>query len=341
VSEDQEQRGSVEVPKLGKVPKPVLFGVGGLAAAFVGWRWYAARKAAAAAPADPGTGTDPGFQDPGTLPQVQGAAAGVSGLPYADPTAGVGTVGDYGFTGTTNSQWTEYAAQQLQQSDTWSYTDVVGALGQYLAHRPLSQLQVQIVQAAIAVAGSPPVGSFSVVPGGEVGISVAPSGLQVTHEASTSVNLTWFPVAGAHGYLVDAHGVSKKVTGTATTLTGLHPGTAYQVTVQAEAGNGELGPASDPVTAHTAAASAPAPRPPAKGGGGKRYPARKQWHVKLPKETYASIAHALAPGFTAEELFAYQSNPAAGHTAAAAAKLHHQGVGDIANGQSIAIPYPK
>lgn len=338
--------GEVHLPVVGGLPKKAAIGVGALAAAYIGWRWYQARQAAAAAPAADATATDPGYQDPGTIPAVAGAGGAVSGLPYTgDPAAGTGQLTDYGFTGTTNAEWTQYATNQLVQSQTWSYTDIVSALGQYLGNRPLSTVQVQIVQAAIAVAGYPPVGSFSIVPGGDTGITVAPTGLQATSTSSTSVTLTWLPVAGAHGYHVDGHSVQASTTGTTATLSGLTPSTAYTVTVAAEAANGSLGPASDPVTVHTAAASKPPTGKPPTGSPGKppakKYPARKQWHVKLPRESYATIAHSLAPGFSAEELWAYQSNPAAGHSKGAAAKLHAQTVNEILNGQSIAIPYPK
>jgi hypothetical protein len=347
VSETKESGGEVQVPKVGALPKRTLIGVGAAAAGYVGWRIWQAKKANAAAAATDTTGTDPGYQDPGTIPAVAGAGGTVSGIPYGDPSS-VQTVGDYGFTGTTNAQWTQYAANQLVQSQSWDYTSIVSALGQYLNHRPLSTDQVQIVQAAIAVAGYPPVGSFSIVPGGDTGLTVAPSGLQVASVTATSATLTWLPVAGAHGYHVDGHSVTADVTGTQATLSGLKPGTAYSVTVAAEAGNGSLGPASDPVSVHTSAqpttpppsGGGGKPKPPAKGGTAK-FPKRKSWHIKVPGESYASIAHRLAPGFTASELWQYQSNPGAGHSRGAAAKLHAQGEHEILNGQAIAIPYPK
>ncbi len=259
------ETGDVNVPKLGPMNKKVLAGVGVAAAGFVGWRYYQSRKDAAAAAADTTDTTDPGFQDPGVLPSVSGAVDG-SGL-FGDGTTTVPTSTDYGFTGTTNDQWTQYVATQLSQSDQWSYTDILTALGAYLAGRPLSAIQQQIVQAAIAIGGHPPVGNPVVVSGGNTPITVAPTGVVATGSTSSTVTLSWQPVAGAAQYRVYRSGVANNVGGTndATThitIGGLSPNTSYTFYVAAETGNGVLGPRSAGVAGKTTAISLKAPSTP-------------------------------------------------------------------------------
>lgn len=245
--------GDVDVPVVGTVDKRVLIGVGGAAALFVGYKWYQSRNAAAYDPA--AAAVDPGMEDPGVLPSVSGAVKDNNGYGLADGTSS-GT-DSYGFHGKTNSEWTQYAANQLSQAgDTWSYGTIVTALGQFIANKPLTTSQQQIVQAALAVAGYPPEGSHVVIPGGDTSITVAPTGLKVTSTTTTTAKLSWNAVAGASGYRIYRMGVSQ-VAGVANSNTGevggLTPNTSYSFQVAAFTGSGQIGPKSSSATGKTAA----------------------------------------------------------------------------------------
>lgn len=340
--------GDIDVPKVGPMNKKVVIGVGVAGAAFLGWRYYQSRQAAAAAPA---ASTDGTYADDGTLPAVDtsGTAYGAYGYPDAGTTT-TGTVDDYGFTGTTNDQWTQYASTQLEQSASWSYTDILTALGNYLAGRSLTDSQVQIVQAAIAVAGYPPVGNHSIVSGGNTPIIVAPSGVRSTSVTSTSVTLAWNSVPGASGYHLYKNGTAVGDTGTASgTVTALAAGTSYSLAVAAYDMSGNAGPLSSAITVKTSAAATTTPppvkTPPVKGKPvptpAKKYPTWKGWHTVLPRENYSTIATKEKTGLSGAELYAYQLTSNSKHSAAAIAKLRKQGQNLILAGQEIAIPYPK
>lgn len=255
-------KGHVDVPVVGSVDKRVLLGIGGGAALFVGWKYYQARGSAAYDPN--GEAVDPGMEDPGVLPGVSGAVSGDNsyGLP-GDGSTGTGTDA-YGFHGTTNSQWTQYVTAQLTQSAKWEYTEIVAALGNFLANRALTSDQQSIVQAAIAVAGYPPEGSHVIVPGGNTKIMVAPTGLKVTAVTTTSVTLSWNKVAGAQSYRVYRSGASTNVGATdaannSIVVSGLQPNTAYSFQVAADSMSDVPGPKSSAVKTKTKAVSLKAP----------------------------------------------------------------------------------
>lgn len=254
-------QGSVDVPGVGGVDKRVLLGIGGVAAVFVGWRYYQSRSAAAYDPAQ--TAVDPGMEDPGVLPSVQGAVREDNSYGLPDTSSSAGTDA-YGFTGTTNAQWTQYATTQLSQaSDTWSYGAIVTALGQFIANRPLTSVQQQIVQAAIAVAGYPPEGSHVIVPGGDTAITVAPKSLRAWDTITTTqIGMQWEPVAGASHYRIFRSGLSEPVGDSVDTkfrAQGLQPNTSYGFQVAAVTASGQTGPKSNTYTARTKSVSLKAP----------------------------------------------------------------------------------
>jgi hypothetical protein len=86
-----------------------------------------------------------GYGEPGAVSNVGGYFAyGTPLSPYTLPAAS-----------TTNAQWVQAAITQLTQ-DGYNAQDIVAALGAYEQGQPLTPLQQQIVQAAIAVEGNPP-----------------------------------------------------------------------------------------------------------------------------------------------------------------------------------------
>lgn len=246
--------GTVDVPVVGSVDKRVLLGVGGVAAVFIGWKYYQSRSAVAYDPN--GEAVDPGMEDPGVLPSVSGAVSPDNSYGLPDSSSGGGT-DSYGFTGTTNAQWTQYAANQLSQgSDAWPYSVIVTALGKYIANRALTAKEQEIVQAAKALAGEAPEGSHVIIPGGDVKVTVAPTGVKVVSTTTTSVTLSWNKVDGADSYRVYRSGASTNVGATdggntTITVTGLQPNTDYTFQVAADSFGDVPGPRSTAVKGRT------------------------------------------------------------------------------------------
>lgn len=255
--------GTVDLPAVGPVKKPIVVAVGGVGAAFVLYMYY--RNWSGVGVDDTGDeAVDPGYDDPGILPAVSGAVSSDNSYGIDDGDTSTGTSGI-----TTNDAWTRYAVAQLQQSDKWSYSDITTALGNYLANKPLSSSAQEIVQAAIAVAGYPPVGSHTIISGGDTSITVAPTGLRLVEATTTTVKMAWNSVAGATGYRMYRSGVSQVVgvaTGTSGEIGGLTTNQDYQIQVAAFTASGAIGPKSAAVKVHTKAVQLSKPATPTVSG---------------------------------------------------------------------------
>lgn len=248
---------TISIPQVGAVPKRTALLVGAAGAGVVVYLVYRQRQTAAAdaaavaaaPPEDPYTGmTDTGSLD--------GSVSGYA----TDQSSDTGTTGP-----TTNAAWSQAAAESLAGSyDTQAITD---ALGRYLSRQPLSDLDQRIVQAAIAFMGYPPEGSYSLIPGGNSGMTVAPAGLRVTGTTATTATLSWSPVAGAGYYRVYRSGVADNIGATdasnhSITVGGLQPNTAYTFYVAADTTSGVPGPRSAGATGRTTATALKAPSRP-------------------------------------------------------------------------------
>lgn len=237
---------TIEVPGVGAMDKRVVIGVGVAFAGFLGWRYFRASSGDVA----PAAEEESGYEDGGTIPAVDGATDwyGSGTSPTGDTTSSTPQAL------TTNAQWTVMATDRLLAVDAASGPEIAAALGNYLGGRPLSASQQSIVNAAIAYAGYPPVGSHVIVPGGNTDITVAPSGLKVTAQTSSTITLSWVAVAGASGYDVYRSGASGNAIrsgGTSATISGLQPNTTYSFQVAAVAGSGKAGPKSSSVSSRT------------------------------------------------------------------------------------------
>jgi chitodextrinase len=256
--------GSVDVPKVGKVNKKTLFPILAAAAAFIGYRYWKARQDAADVPVDPGYEDMSGGLGPGVT-----RPAGDYGLP--DDSSSGATTG--GFRGTTNSEWSEYVSDRLQQDGRWTYSVIAVALGNFLSDRPLTSDQQDIVRAAIGIAGQPPVGYHTLIPGGNTAITVAPTGVAGTGNGPAGMRVTFAGVAGAATYNVYLNGAVRGTgTGSPIDVAGLTPGTSYSVQVAAVSSSGQPGPKSSAVTVKTAGATLGKPSQPAisvNTGGGR------------------------------------------------------------------------
>lgn len=334
--------GEVQIPKLGGVKKKTLVFIAVPFAAFIGWRYWQARGAADYEE----TAEDTGFEDAGTLPAVDGAykndnSYGFGGSSGTDS----GSVDDYGFHGTTNAQWSQYAATQLVASDVWSYTDIITALGKYLNKQPLSQTEQQIVQAAIAVAGYPPVGSFAIIPVTTTPVALpAPSGLKASSVTKSSCTLTWNSVAGASKYVVRRDGTQFETSSdTKSTPTGLTANTSYAFSVAAVGLDGKEGSASSltvktlaDTTTLPADPNTPQPKPTT-----NKYPKRRLNYKAKRGDNYTKIANQYKTGLSGTELYNYQFTKEAGRSAQAKAVLKERGPNLIYSGTTVAVPYPK
>lgn len=261
----------INIPHVGSVPKPVAFGVVGVAVAFVGYRYYQARTGAASA--DTATTADSDFDTSNTDPSsVLGAVSSDNGYGLTEGDSGSTDVEGTGIP-TTNSQWTQMAAAQLEQDETWSYSAIVTALGLYLSNSAVTADQANIIQAAIAVEGYPPVGTHTIVSGGTTTTPVgtttgttttpttgtstkptkAPTGLKAVLTTKSTTTLKFNPVAGAAFYR--AFGGFGANIGSAVApeikLVNLEAGTEYHLYVCACSSGGVDGPMSSKVTVHT------------------------------------------------------------------------------------------
>lgn len=256
----------VKVPALGPMKKKILIPIAVAAAGFVGYRYWVARNAV-------GTGdpTDPGMEDPGVIPGVAGAVKPGNdyGIPDSTQTGSGG-----GFRGTSNSQWTEYVTDRLQQDGRWSYSVIAVALGNYLTAKPTTGEQQEIVRAALGIAGYPPVAGYALVTGGDTGITIAPTGLTGTATPdSITVHFTAVPGAVTYnGFVNGGAGGRATSTGTSMTFSGLTPGTSYSLQVAGVTAAGVTGPKSSAIAVKTTAAGIGKPSQPAitaNTGGGR------------------------------------------------------------------------
>jgi hypothetical protein len=244
--------GTVDIPKVGKVKKMYVWAALGGVGLFVGWRYYQAAKGSAGGTTPPVTGDVGAPVDP----------SGVVGAPASGNVQYAGTTTDATATQgeprpgnfSNNAEWTNYAINKLVEQGRPA-ASVGSALGDYLAKRPLDTSEEQIVVAALAIAGAPPVGGpYSIVRQlGTVNLT-APTGLKVSSVATTSAWLTFNPVPGAVVYYVYRSGITENVGGSRDTkiqVTGLSRGTSYKFAVQAVAATGKGGPKSGYITVTT------------------------------------------------------------------------------------------
>ena len=333
--------GKVDVPGLGQVDKKVLIGVGGVAAAFVAWKWWQA----SAGGADEYVPTDPGFEGGEVLPSVEGAVSPDNsyGLPGDDEPE---SLDNYGFRGTTNSQWTQYAATQLSQSERWGYTDIIVALGKYLAGAPLDSTQVAIVQAAIAVAGHPPVGQHPIVTAPTSPVKLpAPSGLRASNLKHDYVLLDWNSVSGAAKYVVRRNGTQIELSGdTQMGVRGLSPSTSYTFTVTAEGLDGTEGDTASLSVTTKAKPNEPAPKPDPKPNEPKPKPKptnrHRTWRISKRGQTLSDLVAAYNRQYRTSHSWQYIWNYNLQHRSpATAATLRKRGPHKTYIGSSFWFPY--
>ena len=129
--------------------KKIYLYVGGAAAVYIGYRyWKNQSNAAALTPVEATTDTS-------SVTDTAGGAYGPGNTQYA------GT-GDINGTPATNADWTNNAVQMMSNYG-WDPATVAAALGKYLGAIALTDAEITIVRTALGLAGSPPVGSFTII----------------------------------------------------------------------------------------------------------------------------------------------------------------------------------
>lgn len=234
---------TVDVPKVGAVDKKVVGAIAVSVAGFVGYRYWQASRTGTVD--DTSTTVASEFDAEGDPSTVLGAIR--PNNDYGSGTApDAPSTDDFGFHGTSNDAWTQYASAQLSQSDRWSYTDIVEALGKYLNQSPTSTAEQSIINAAVAVAGHPPVGSFTLIhaptpidpvtpatPTPTATAPATPTNLRVTSNTTSGFTVAWDPVPGASSYVVNSNGKDHTIGGASFTFAQFQRKTTYKVMVRA------------------------------------------------------------------------------------------------------------
>jgi Fibronectin type III domain len=293
----------VKVPFIGETNKAtlgiaVLAGVGAL-----GYAYFKKKKAASATAAASGAGQYAyGYGSQYAYGSSQYSPYGYGYGPFG--LGAYGGSGNYGYgyygagTGSpdeevpsqasTNAEWSEATVSALT-AQGFAGQDVLTALGLYLTGSPMSALQVQIVQAAIAAEGYPPVAGSNGYPpainsggttgGGQTGTTPAsptgsgstgttgatgttqvrapgmPASPKTSRVTSSGFALSWPKTAGATSYRVRVTYQDKPVwenttSGTSINVTGLTADHTYTAHVAASNAGGTSSETNGP-TVHT------------------------------------------------------------------------------------------
>lgn len=240
---------TVDVPQIGGVKKNYVYGVGGAIALYVGYRYYQNRQSAAAT----ATPVTPNVSNPDLS-----ASGVIGGTPSGNTQyAGSTTNATNPNVLNTNAQWVADAVSKLSQTGNAKYDSaaVYQALGDFIAQRPLTNSEQDIVRAAIGASGNPPEGHLSIVPTtGDVTLP-APTGLKVLEVFPSYAHLQWNAVPNAAYYNVYRSDTGVTPVGTSptptATLTGLAPNKSYAVTVKAVSSLGKIGNTSSSVSVKT------------------------------------------------------------------------------------------
>lgn len=230
-----EAAAKVDVPGVGPVNKTVLYVIGGTAVAFVGWKWWQARKNAAAA-----------------VPQLDTTTGSTGATDYANPHP-VNTGGNPSANPapTNNQEWVADVLAKFANNGT-DPNSVQVVLGKYLASQGLTAEEIAIVQQAWALSGKPPQGPAMYVtatgggstPANDPGTRDAfkITDLHVTSVERNKFSVAWTAPPGTVWYTSFLRGPGGQSTGgsatngTTRTFDNLQPGTHYNVLVYASNG---------------------------------------------------------------------------------------------------------
>lgn len=251
-------QGTADLPAVGRVRKAYILVPATVAGAYVAWRWYQSRQAAAET--DP---TASGLYTSADMSEYGLSTTG-GGTTVTGNTGSVVTDGTRPSAIDDNAEWTQAAVERLTNQG-YDGATVTSALGEFLARRALDKSEATVVRAALAIAGQPPVGGpYSVIEeaGTDTGTLAAPSNLAVTRTGTDYVSLSWSAVPGASGYAVyrsDTAGMAVRAGDGSVTVYGLRPNTRYAFQVAAVGSTGKEGPKSAPLAVTTGKVNLTAP----------------------------------------------------------------------------------
>ena len=143
---------TIKVPGLGPVKATYVYVGGALVVGIVGYAWW---KNSQQQPTD-FVGASPDDFGVGDYDSPLGSSGGNSTGNYdsTDPEAI-----------DSNAKWTVFAVEKMAQLGYNDTASVTAALAKYLARKGLTEVEIGYVQAAIAVAGLPPVGGpYAITP---------------------------------------------------------------------------------------------------------------------------------------------------------------------------------
>lgn len=246
--------GTTDLPAVGKIKKVYIMVPAGIAAAYLGWRWYQARQGGQDYdPTATGLYSTDDLSDYGLATTGGGTTVtGNTGNTVTDAT-GTDTIDS-------NREWSNKAIELLGNQG-FDGQAVAAALGEFLARRALDKDEASIARAALAVAGQPPEnGPFSVVEeaGAGTGTLPAPTNLRAWDKPTPSqVGLQWDPVAGAMYYRVFRTDQGDEPMGASADtkfhVKGLQANTSHSFYVRAVGTTGKIGGKSNTIALKTTA----------------------------------------------------------------------------------------
>lgn len=230
---------TIRLPGIGEVKRTYVWGAVALVAGIVGYAWWRAGSGSGGpATADEGAFLGEGVDDGSAWPYRPGGSSTVDVEPV-DPDT---------LPPQSNDEWARRATDRLVDVG-WDPLQVATVLGKYLDRRPLTPPEQDLVRAAFALVGMPPVDPPPIVAApatpsptpAPAGLP-APTGLRVTSRTRTSITAKWSAVAGASRYQLDIVGPAPRFPstirqGTQATIRNLKPGTRYSIRVRAGKGD--------------------------------------------------------------------------------------------------------
>lgn len=234
---------TMKIPGIGPVEKKWVYIGGAAVVGIVGYAYWNKSRAEAAESEVTDYTEGPGYaMDSGVDEYVN---PGGSQAPVEE---------DYVTAPTTNAEWAQKAIGILVDTG-YDPIEASLAVGRYLARQDLSSTQANMIRAASAQLGPPPVGSYPITitpgtpapnPTPTVPKMTAPTGLSAHDIGTTTVGLLWNAVTGARYYGVYITGQPEgKTASTHLSKKGLKRKTRYSVRVRAYDMNKKPGPWSE------------------------------------------------------------------------------------------------
>lgn len=121
---------------------------GAVAVGFVSYRWWVARTSTVEVVS--------GEMDTSSVTDAAGGGTFGGNVQY-----GGANINSNDIAPTTDAEWTQYAVE-LMTTQGYDGATVLAALGKYLGNQSMTESEITIVRAALAVAGSPPGGSHAI-----------------------------------------------------------------------------------------------------------------------------------------------------------------------------------